>query len=302
MKRGKLFVKIKATGDGAGKIAFSVMERKIFAKNVKYVKNGCFLTIDAVDEQKFFAISRNMCYNVERIGYTGRFAFFKKLLKKAGAITGAVALITFVYLCDPVVGEIVFKGDAAAFRRQIVSVLKQNGVEEGKICVADCSSLGEKIVISSDGISYATVTRSGRRIIVDAKSDEEKLAPLDVSKDEIVSPVDGRILRLNVLSGIATVKVGDEVKKGQTIISGQYVHADKTIKTYALGEAVIETTFVYEYESAGKGRQYENRAVALGKAGLGETEIISTAVELDESGEKEKIIYRAIFTIAVTVK
>lgn len=59
---------------------------------------------------------------------------------------------------------------------------------------------------------------------------------------------------------------------------------------------------MYEYESAGKGRQYENRAVALGKAGLGETEIISTAVELDESGEKEKIIYRAIFTIAVTVK
>lgn len=300
MKRGKLFVKIKATGDGAERIAVAAMERKIFAKNVKYVKNGCFLTIDAVDEQKFFAISRNMCYNVERIGYTGRFAFFKKLLKSAGAVFGAAAFITFVCLCDAVVGEIVYKGDAAAFRRQIVSVLKLNGVEKGKICKADCSSLGEKIVISTDGISYATVTKSGRRIIVDVKSDEEKLDPIDVSKDEILSPADGKILRLNVLSGIATVKIGDEVKKGQPIISGQYVHDDKTIKTYALGEAVIETKFVYEYESAGKGKQYENRAVALGKAKLGETEIISTAVELDESGEK--IIYRAIFTVAVTVK
>lgn len=300
MKRGKLFVKIKATGDGAERIAVAAMERKIFAKNVKYVKNGCFLTIDAVDEQKFFAISRNMCYNVERIGYTGRFAFFKKLLKSAGALFGAAAFITFVCLCDAVVGEIVYKGDAAAFRRQIVSVLKLNGVEKGKICKADCSSLGEKIVISTDGISYATVTKSGRRIIVDVKSDEEKLDPIDVSKDEILSPADGKILRLNVLSGVAVVKIGDEVKKGQPIISGQYVHDDKTIKTYALGEAVIETKFVYEYESAGKGKQYENRAVALGKAKLGETEIISTAVELDESGEK--IIYRAIFTVAVTVK
>lgn len=300
MKRGKLFVKIKATGDGAERIAVAAMERKIFAKNVKYVKNGCFLTIDAVDEQKFFAISRNMCYNVERIGYTGRFAFFKKLLKSAGAVFGAAAFITFVCLCDAVVGEIVYKGEAAAFRRQIVSVLKLNGVEKGKICKADCSSLGEKIVISTDGISYATVTKSGRRIIVDVKSDEEKLDPIDVSKDEILSPADGKILRLNVLSGIAVVKIGDEVKKGQPIISGQYVHDDKTIKTYALGEAVIETKFVYEYESAGKGKQYENRAVALGKAKLGETEIISTAVELDESGEK--IIYRAIFTVAVTVK
>lgn len=300
MKRGKLFVKIKATGDGAERIAVAAMERKIFAKNVKYVKNGCFLTIDAVDEQKFFAISRNMCYNVERIGYTGRFAFFKKLLKSAGAVLGAAAFITFVCLCDAVVGEIVYKGDAAAFRRQIVSVLKLNGVEKGKICKADCSSLGEKIVISTDGISYATVTKSGRRIIVDVKSDEEKLDPIDVSKDEILSPADGKILRLNVLSGIAVVKIGDEVKKGQPIISGQYVHDDKTIKTYALGEAVIETKFVYEYESAGKGKQYENRAVALGKAKLGETEIISTAIELDESGEK--IIYRAIFTVAVTVK
>lgn len=300
MKHGKLFVKIKATGDGAERIAVAAMERKIFAKNVKYVKNGCFLTIDAVDEQKFFAISRNMCYNVERIGYTGRFAFFKKLLKSAGAVFGAAAFITFVCLCDAVVGEIVYKGDASAFRRQIVSVLKLNGVEKGKICKADCSSLGEKIVISTDGISYATVTKSGRRIIVDVKSDEEKLDPIDVSKDEILSPADGKILRLNVLSGIAVVKIGDEVKKGQPIISGQYVHDDKTIKTYALGEAVIETKFVYEYESAGKGKQYENRAVALGKAKLGETEIISTAVELDESGEK--IIYRAIFTVAVTVK
>lgn len=300
MKRGKLFVKIKATGDGAERIAVAAMERKIFAKNVKYVKNGCFLTIDAVDEQKFFAISRNMCYNVERIGYTGRFAFFKKLLKSAGAVFGAAAFITFVCLCDAVVGEIVYKGDAAAFRRQIVSVLKLNGVEKGKICKADCSSLGEKIAISTDGISYATVTKSGRRIIVDVKSDEEKLDPIDVSKDEILSPADGKILRLNVLSGIAVVKIGDEVKKGQPIISGQYVHDDKTIKTYALGEAVIETKFVYEYESAGKGKQYENRAVALGKAKLGETEIISTAVELDESGEK--IIYRAIFTVAVAVK
>lgn len=300
MKRGKLFVKIKATGDGAERIAVAAMERKIFAKNVKYVKNGCFLTIDAVDKQKFFAISRNMCYNVERIGYTGRFAFFKKLLKSAGAVFGAAAFITFVCLCDAVVGEIVYKGDAAAFRRQIVSVLKLNGVEKGKICKADCSSLGEKIVISTDGISYATVTKSGRRIIVDVKSDEEKLDPIDVSKDEILSPADGKILRLNVLSGIAVVKIGDEVKKGQPIISGQYVHDDKTIKTYALGEAVIETKFIYEYESAGKGKQYENRAVALGKAKLGETEIISTAVELDESGEK--IIYRAIFTVAVTVK
>ena len=281
MKRGKLFVKIKATGDGAERIAVAAMERKIFAKNVKYVKNGCFLTIDAVDEQKFFAISRNMCYNVERIGYMGRFAFFKKLLKSAGAVFGAAAFITFVCLCDAVVGEIVYKGDAAAFRRQIVSVLKLNGVEKGKICKADCSSLGEKIVISTDGISYATVTKSGRRIIVDVKSDEEKLDPIDVSKDEILSPADGKILRLNVLSGIAVVKIGDEVKKGQPIISGQYVHDDKTIKTYALGEAVIETKFVYEYESAGKGKQYENRAVALGKAKLGETEIISTAVELD---------------------
>lgn len=300
MKRGKLFVKIKATGDGAERIAVAAMERKIFAKNVKYVKNGCFLTIDAVDEQKFFAISRNMCYNVERIGYTGRFAFFKKLLKSAGAVFGAAAFISFVCLCDAVVGEIVYKGDAAAFRRQIVSVLKLNGVEKGKICKADCSSLGEKIVISTDGISYATVTKSGRRIIVDVKSDEEKPDPIDVSKDEILSPADGKILRLNVLSGIAVVKIGDEVKKGQPIISGQYVHDDKTIKTYALGEAVIETKFVYEYESAGKGKQYENRAVALGKAKLGETEIISTAVELDESGEK--IIYRAIFTVAITVK
>lgn len=299
MKRGKTFVKIKVTGDGAEKIAIAATERKIYAKNVKYVKNGCFLTIDAVDERKFFAISRNMCYNVERIGYTGGFAFFKKLFERAGAVLGAVMFVIFVLLCDCVVGEIVFKGDAAVFERQIVSVLKRNGVERGRICASDCSSLGEKIALSIDGVSYATVTKSGRRIIVDVKSDEEKQKPIDVSKDEILSPVDGKVVKLNVLSGTAAVKIGDEVKKGQTIIAGNYVHGDKVVKTYALGEAVIETEAAYEYEAAGKGKQYENRAVALGKARIGDLEIISTKVELIEN--EDKIVYRATFVIAVVV-
>ena len=108
-----------------------------------------------------------------------------------------------------------------------------------------------------------------------------------------MSTVSGRIVKINVLSGVAAVKVGDEVKSGDTLIVGEYVHGDTVIKTYALGEVAIETTFVYEYEASGEGDLYKNRALALGKAVLDGKDVISSSVR--EEKRDAKIIYTATF-------
>ena len=248
MMRDSLFVRMKISGDGIDPFFGECFGRGIYLDDLIYDKNECFFTVKAADERKIFAISRNMCYNVEKIGYKGGASFIKKCLSALGMCVGAVMFTIFAKVSDGVVGEIVCKGDAASFRREIIAVLKDEGIEEGKICSADLPSLGEKIALKTDGVSYATVVKSGRRIIVDLKRDADKNDPLDVGKAVIVSTVSGRIVKINVLSGVAT------------LIVGEYVHGDTVIKTYALGEVAIETTFVYEYEASGEGDLYKNRA------------------------------------------
>lgn len=293
MMRDSLFVRMKISGDGIDPFFGECFGRGIYLDDLIYDKNECFFTVKAADERKIFAISRNMCYNVEKIGYKGRASFIKKCLSALGMCVGAVMFTIFAKVSDGVVGEIVCKGDAASFRREIIAVLKDEGIEEGKICSADLPSLGEKIALKTDGVSYATVVKSGRRIIVDLKRDADKNDPLDVGKAVIVSTVSGRIVKINVLSGVAAVKVGDEVKSGDTLIVGEYVHGDTVIKTYALGEVAIETTFVYEYEASGEGDLYKNRALALGKAVLDGKDVISSSVR--EEKRDGKIIYTATF-------
>lgn len=294
MKIPTTFVRLRADGNGSENLPLACCDRKLFVKDVVYGKNYCFLTVKSADEQKIFAISRNMCYNVERIGYKGGFSLFKKIALKAGACLGAAAFTAFAALSDSVVSEIVYKSDAAGFRREILAALKAEGVEEGRVCRADCSSLGEKLALGIDGAAYATVEKVGRRVIVDLKREAEKNLPLNVAGDVIRADAGGTVVAIKVFSGRALVKIGDAVEIGDALIVGEYEHADKIVKTYALGEVALESTYVYEYLAASKGDAYENRAVALGKAFCKDLQLLRHSVT-EESVDGGKTLYKVTF-------
>lgn len=299
MKRNRLFVRFKVSGSGAANFPARLYERKIKTYDVLYGDEYCFFSADYADTKKIFAISRNMCYNVKRVGFRGGYAPLVRLAEKTGAVIGALCFAFFAYVSDGFIEEISFYGDAGGYKRELSAALKSEGVECGKRIDGDVSALGEKLAMSIDGIAYATVEKRGKRLIVEVFKEKTSATPMDVKRERIVAPESGKVIKINCLSGEAVVKIGDEVNCGDTLIEGIYVFKDKTVKTYAAGEVGLLCPFVYEYAAAGKDEVFKARAIALAKEKLGEGEILSEKCELIE--KDGKITFRVTLDRMITV-
>lgn len=294
MKKNRLFVRLRVEGQGVEGLPKLLRERGIYTFDVFYAKNVCFLSADYVDVRKIFAISRNMCYNIKRLSRKGRYAPLLKLFDKIGLVAGALCFAAFAYASDRRIEEIVFTGDAVGFKTELTAALNAEGIGLGGIITTDdVSFAGEKLALAIDGIAYATVEKRGKRLIVYAVKEKSSVVPIDVRRERIVATEDGVVTKINCLSGVPLVAVGDEVKRGDILIDGIYPVGDGFVKTYALGEVGLLGRFVYEYEAAGKDKIYEARALSLAKEALGDAEIIS------ERSEFAEINGKFIFTVTI---
>ena len=293
MKKNRLFVRLKVEGQGVEGLPKLLRERGICTFDVLYAKNACFLSADYVDVRKIFAISRNMCYNIRRVSRKGCYAPILKLFDKIGVVAGAICFAAFAYASDRRIEEFVFTGDAVGFKTELTAALGAEGLVLGSAITEDVSATGEKLALAIDGIAYATVEKRGKRLIVYAIKEKSSVVPIDVRRERIVATEDGVVTKINCLSGVPLVCIGDEVKRGDVLIDGIYPVGDGSVKTYALGEVGLLGRFVYEYEAAGKGKIFEARALSLAKEALGDAEIIS------ERSEFAEINGKFIFTVTI---
>ena len=62
MRRGKLFVKLQIKGEDSFSLIEKLHKRGVYAYDITFFDKKTIISIDFVDYKKFFAISRNMCY------------------------------------------------------------------------------------------------------------------------------------------------------------------------------------------------------------------------------------------------
>ena len=275
----------KVTGEKIKYLLEWLHGKNIGVKNVIFIENGVILTIDNKHRKKLFAISSNMCYNIEKIGYTGKFAPLKVLLERIGIVIGAAAFIFLVYFSDGYVSEITYVGDAPTLRREIDGVLGGEGICVGsRISKEECLRLSEKIMSSSDKFSYVSAVKKGRRLVLEAYMAKGEVNPLDVKRDKIISDVSGKVIKIIAFSGTARVSVGDEVKEGTVLIDASYEFGDKTGETYALGEVEILCVYEFIYTAVGDDEAVQRRAETIAKTNLEDKEIFSVKSEITFGG------------------
>ena len=265
-------------------------EKKVKVYELKPIENGIILTIESKDCKKLFAISSNMCYNIRKLKYRGRFALVKLLFENIGLSIGGALFVIAVFLFDGVITGTEYKGDYAYFRSEIDGALSSyKFLGQTFYYGNDNEEVAKKILSSSEDIAFASVKKKGHKIVIEVYKAKDEPVPLDVKKSEIKSPVKGVVRRIVVLSGTALVKVGDEVNEGQTIIDATYLHNEKSGVTYALGEAEIIAEKVYEYRGVGEDEAVKSRAVLLAKQEIS-GEIVSYSAEVTET-ESGKICF-----------
>ena len=159
-----------------------------------------------------------------------------KILKKAGLpfflyhhrkrklwAAGVLSFFLLLYVLSFFLWDIRYLGNTRYTDDQLAHYLESLGVHCGiRSRSVSCEELEEALRSQFEELTWVSARISGTRLYVQVKENEVLLHAKvsDESPCDLVASGDGRITSIVVRSGIPKVKKGDEVKKGQLLVSG----------------------------------------------------------------------------------
>lgn len=198
-------------------------------------KNRIEVQIRAKDVEKTFAILRGSCYNIGGLQYCGLSRLFRGLPRAAGLLFGALLFLGLVLFFEGRVLEVEVVGGGAYYAREVVALLKEEGVGVLSPMPRDTGRLVSR-VLGLPGVEFCACKKRGGVLTVEVQC-AENAAP--IADMPMVSTVSGIVTELVVLRGTACVNVGDRVEKGQTLVENYSLVGEEKRPTAVLAKAKI---------------------------------------------------------------
>lgn len=206
----------------------------------------------------------------ERIGLP--FYLFRYRKRKI-FFAGAALSIAMIYMLSLFVWNIDIRGNRKYTDEALIAFLAEQGVEHGmRISQVDCGRIVKDIRKAYDEIIWVSASIEGCRLIVQIKENEDSKEIVSTQGEaesaqeetdmaegiengrDIVADCDGVITEIIVRKGIPCVKEGQQVTKGQTLVSGAVPVVDDAGETtgyqFQRSEADIRAQIVMEYASS----------------------------------------------------
>ena len=298
-KKLNLFIVYEISGVNLDNLVNILKNKGVTLTDVKKLDNKRLtLAVNYADNEKFFAITRDLCYNIKRIGEKGRLRIFARLWRNVGLVIGALAFIACCVVTDDIVFAIDYCGTGSVVSREVDAyLLSQNVKPFARFSDIDLAALADGILASSDKLSFAECVKSGNRLKIDLALSREPVKTLDGDKESIFSDVDGEIEYVKVYRGTALKKAGDKVIVGEEICSGYATVKDTVVKVGVIATVAVKAEYVYEYVSENPEDQAAAEIFAL--IAFGDGEVLSSTVEKTDCDNgvyayKVKIVYRRI--------
>ncbi len=173
---------------------------------------------------------------VEKYGFP---YLVKKNKRRVFFIAGFLICMLFVYIMSMFVWEIKVNGTRQLVAQNILKDIEKEYVKLGtRKKEVDCEGLERQLMKEYDEISWIDCNLNGTTLTVSLEegtvSDENKKS---LEKNDIVALKDATITKMITREGKPLVKVRDQVKKGDILISG-------TIYIYNDNNEVLETNYV----------------------------------------------------------
>ena len=178
----------------------------------------------------------------------------KKIKKRKGILIGIVLFFMIVNQCSGRIWHISVDGGFLHTREKIMKVMEEELRVYGGVPgnMADCFEIEKKLRLDYNEIGWISVEKRGCCLFVRMN---ESTMPKQVVKAEtpshIVAAQDGIVKKIEVLEGVPMVKVGDEVKKGDVLISGivpivgDFDELIRNQTVAASGAVYLESEFLY---------------------------------------------------------
>lgn len=272
----KGYYRITVEGFGAERFINLCKIKDIYLWDMCISQNVYTLNISKQDYETLSEIVNKTGVKVDILKKYGLPFLFLGKKSRAFYILFIGIALTLVFISNQFVWNIEFKGNYTISDEQLEDFLEEYGVFQGVLKTKiPYAVLEENLRKDFDVIKWCSVALSGNTLTVNVE--ENTLLRENIVTDDrddyysdIIAQTDGVVKNILVRNGLAQVKEGDSVTKGQILVTGVVPIYDDSmlIKTYkyynADADIEIETTIEYEdflenvyYEKEYTGRKKE---------------------------------------------
>ncbi|MDO4311880.1 MAG: sporulation protein YqfD [Eubacteriales bacterium] len=259
----KGYLKIRVIGYSPERFLNACSHRGIYIWGITPVHGSYDMYVSVSGFRKLKPIIRKTGAKVvitERIGLPFYlFHYRRRRMFFAGAVFG-IALIYFLSLF---VWSIDVRGNRKYTDEALLTFLAEQGVTHGmRLSQVDCDRIVKDIRKSYDEIIWVSASIEGCRLIVQIKENEDSKDIVSTQKEalegieegrDIVADQDGVITKIIVRKGLPCVAEGEQVTKGQILVTGAVPVVNDAGETigyhFQKAEADIRAQIIIDYKN-----------------------------------------------------
>ncbi len=293
------YVSYEIKGLNLDRLIETFKKRGIALFNVKkYGNKRLIITVRAVDNEKIFAISKELCYNIKKLREGGRFYPLVFLVKNVGIVVGTLVFILSALFTNDIVLNVAYTGSGAKYYREVDAFLEDKGVKKfTKFSSFDLKVLSAEILGANQNLSFVSCQKHGNTLKINLALQNQNTQTLTGKQKYLLSDCAGVVESLKVYSGTPLVAVGDAVQKGDLLVDGVSAWQDKIIPVDVVAYVTLKVDVSTKYISAND--EAETEALAFCLAKTQDKAIISSRVEKIQDGQN--YIYNVTLTVRKTL-
>ena len=251
----------------------------------KYGNKRLIVSVSLKESKNFFAITKELCYNIKKVRENGVYYPLLKLSRSLGVVIGAIIItLTAIYL-DGVILSVSYFGSGSIYHREVEEYLKSRGVTKYALFSDfSLSALEDEILSANERLSFVSCKKVGSRLQVELALSKEPVQKLNSNIYSLCSDCVGVVEDIKIYRGTALVQKGQTVEKGQVLVDGYTEIKDQKVPTFILASVVLSCEKITEYHS--NSDDDKENALIFAAEELGDATIIDQLVFKRKVGEE----------------
>ena len=292
-----VLIEYEILGLNQDRLIAELKKRDFTLYNIKKLNNKAMLiSVSLRESTNFFAITKNLCYNIKKIRTYGKGLPIYKLAKNVGLFIGALCFLALSVISNDYLFDFEFTGSGSIYKGQVLEYLEERGIEKfSRFSSFDTARLEDEILAISPNLTFVSVGKRGNTLSVYMTLKKDSQNVIMGKSLQLLANESGIVESIKVYRGTALVGVGDAVKEGDMLVEGYVYIKEERVQTGVLAYVTLlkTQTFSYRLDGSDKGEL----AKVLAEQELPTNQVISSQVSVKQVSGKQNL-----FEYLVTVE
>ena len=280
-------VTYEISGLNQDRLIAELKKRDFTLYNIKKLSNKVMhISVSLRESKNFFAITKNLCYNIKKVNTFGKGLFLYKLSKNMGLFFGALLFLVSSVVSNDYLFGFEFSGSGSVYKGQVIEYLSSRGIQKfSRFSSFDTARLEDEILAVSPHLTFVSVEKKGNVLSVYMALKKDSQQAITGKSEQLLATESGRVESIKVYRGTAQVNVGDTVKEGDVLVEGFVDIKEERVQTGVLAFVTLikSQTFTFRLEGNDKAELCQ----ALAQEELPQNEIIKSLVTTKKVSGKE---------------